>query len=145
MRALVRVNFGEDKIPDCTRCEGDGRLRALYGCDAPAESRVFGVTCSGCLGKGCERCHDGDKAMHRCPSKCLESHPSGPHIAQSFKLCVAYERSAVLPTMGGLADQSASWVEMLNAYEHERGVIEREKRAAEERKRKSEMRAPRRG
>lgn len=154
MRALVHLAYGE-KIPDCTKCRGEPRLRPGYGCDEPAYAAcnchgqnaacgycagtgkaplsVLAVTCSACGGLGCERCKDGARDLRRCPGKLVETTHGGRQVETAFWYAAQFAERSVLPAPGGLSEQSATWVQALRVYEHERGAIMRE-RAEEERK-----------
>ena len=142
----MHLVFG-DGLPDCTKCEGEPRLRAEYGCDGESpcpcggaydrcrtcegtgKRVVFSVSC-GCLA-GCERCSGkGELPMFRCPGKLTAARPD---VRAAFWACRQYEDHGVMPAAGGLSDQSQGFLDYLRIYQHERGLIEKERRAQAER------------
>lgn len=151
MRALVHLVYGE-KVPDCTKCRGEERLRAQFGCDGPATSEcycrgrgcadcggagrlpliVVEVSCQFCDGEGwaapdvaCTHCTRGNFPLYRCPKKLLEAHPSGVSIARAFTYAQHYESNGVLPAAGGMGDQTPGFLELLGIYNAERSAIAR--------------------
>lgn len=123
----MQLAYGEG-VPDCTRCKKSAELRAEYGCDAPARSPVFYVSCSACWGSGCPECKDGSFPLYRCPGRLVE----GRRDVQRVFWHLQQEE---LPSAGGLADQAATFIEARRIYQHERGVIDRERAEKEERER----------
>lgn len=164
MRALVQLAFG-DKVPDCTKCGGEPRLRSTYGCDAPAVVEcschgrepacackgsglrpfpVFHISCGSCHGAGCDECDEGAVPMYRCPAKLVDSYRDGRSIRTAFWYCMEYENSKVLPTAGGVADQSAQFVQSLRVFSSELGHIRKDQAEQAERDRiRSEARSRR--
>lgn len=131
----MQLAYGE-KIPDCTRCDKAEELRAEYGCDAPARAPVLYVTCSACWGRGCEvpegtpapHCEDGSFPLYRCPGKLVEGRRDVQRVFWHLQ-------QDELPAAGGLADQAGTFIEARRIYQHERGVLERERAEKEERER----------
>ena len=123
----MQLAYGE-KIPDCTRCKKSEELREEYGCDAPARAPVFYVTCSTCWGSGCAACEEGSFPLHRCPGKLVEGRSD---VQRTFW----HLQQEELPSAGGLADQAGTFLEARRIYQHERGVIDRERAEKEERER----------
>lgn len=121
----MQLAYGE-KVPDCTRCEKSAELRADYGCDGPARVPVLYVSCSTCWGHGCAECDDGSFALYRCPGKLVEGRSD---VSRAFW----YLQQEELPAAGGLADQAATYIEARRIYQHERGVIDRERAEKEAR------------
>lgn len=123
----MQLAYGE-KVPDCTRCDKNEELRAEYGCDAPARGPVLYVTCSACWGRGCDECEDGSLGLHRCPGKLVDGRRDVQRVFWHLQ-------QDELPSSGGLADQAGTFIEARRIYQHERGVIDRERAEKEERER----------
>jgi len=145
MKSLVHLAFGE-KIPDCKKCAREPRLRREFGCDEPTERPIYSVSCSGCDGTDpeCTRCLDGATGMHRCPGKLLDAHADGRRIGEAFNLCVQYQQHGIMPVAGGMMDQTQAFLSMLRVFQHEHGLIARDKaEQADKDRRRQEARARR--
>jgi hypothetical protein len=126
MRALAHLAHGE-KIPDCTKCEGEPRLRDRYGCDGPAQLPVLSVTCGTCGGSGfaapgekcAAGCTMGSLQLYRCPLKLVDDTPGGRAVYAAFGYCV----EDTLPSACGPADHPASFLELRRIYRSERAAI----------------------
>lgn len=137
MRALVHLAAGD--APDCTKCaDGEAYVRREFGCDGPVSMyyeraprpAVLYITCE-CGGKDpeCQRCARGNMPLYHCPRRLLEAHPSGGDVLRAFRACQHYP---LLPASGGVAEQTAGFMEALSIYDSERHSIDERKRKAEE-------------
>jgi hypothetical protein len=143
MKALVHLAWGDKKVPDCTRCEGDPRVRAAFGCDGPARDNVTGtplvvfrVSCSACGGDGeCDQCDRNRMTpLFRCPKKLLaEAGPLGEKLGRVFHTWSHYRQHGVLPYAGGLAQQALTCMTAFDVMAGELAMLEKERRESDER------------
>lgn len=151
MRALVRLAYG--KAPDCGRCAlGEEHVRREFGCDGsarleydeqPQRPPVFWLSCE-CGGRDptCERCRRGQRPMYHCPARLLDGHPSGAMVERAFRMCAHYP---LLPTSGGVAEQSSTFLDALRVYRSECAAVEKEAHEEAERAAKAQERKRKRG
>lgn len=67
--------------------------------------------CAVCDGKGCDECHEGVTELHGCPyAECVDE-----EMVSLAQLGNAYKQ-AILPTEGGLYDQSQLYVDMVQFW-----------------------------
>jgi len=139
MKALVHLAWGDKKVPDCTRCQGDPRVRSAFGCDGPARDVVTGtplvvfrVSCSACGGHDdeCTHCNrDGMTPMFRCPKKLLAEDPAlEDRLGRVFRAWSHYRQHGTLPYAGGLAQQSVTCMTAFDVLSSELAMLEEEKR-----------------
>ena len=62
--------------------------------------------------------------MFRCPGKLTER---APEVRAAFWACRQYEDHGLLPSAGGLLEQTSGFVDYLHVYQQERGLIEKER------------------
>lgn len=101
-------------------------MREPWGCDAPAPSPVFVMSCPRCLvggDAGCKVCGGrGTKLVYRCPASILRKE-EGHSIRE---LAAAFD-AGFLPGPGAYSQQSARFVEALRIYRREISLIEEER------------------
>lgn len=139
MRALAHAVWGDEKLPDCTRCVRDATLRAELGCDAPAPRAVLRLLCGACYGRdpACSVCKGaGETEFMRCPRR--QAEVEMPRVGLVFRLFQQYETHGVLPGPGGFADQPSELVHAFEVIGGEKNRIEVKRQENEERKRAAE-------
>lgn len=106
-------------------------MRAAWGCDAEARSTVWESTCQACFGgtPGCERCKGRGRVRHmRCPSSMAT--PEGRHVVR----LLGHYRCGFLPASGGILDQPAKLLFLLDLAAGEVARIEEHERESSDRK-----------
>ena len=118
-------------LPDCSRCRGEGseELRAVWGCDQPADRPVFRITCPVCNGQPvfqrgalCLSCEGtGKKDMYRCMTAVLMGDRVRKNQVRALLDAYEYREKGVMPVEGGFLRQSACFVEACEEISRERG------------------------
>jgi hypothetical protein len=91
-------------------------VRAERGCDEPTERVQFEIVCPACRGKdpACQECGGhGSLQFHRCPHSFYGREHMDVIRSVSFLEC------GVMPSAGGWADQSATWVDAVGIVRSE--------------------------
>lgn len=129
-------------FPDCERCQENPTLRALWGCEEPAERPVFDVTCSRCGGAddSCKDCTgSGLFSFRTCPRRAIEE--AGPSVGRNLngvlRAYVQLDSRQVMPAPGGLYDQAEGFLRAVEIIDAERGRYERMRADRMERERKA--------
>jgi hypothetical protein len=73
-----------------------------------------------CGGEGCEECESGSFWLSECPSKYI-----GPEMIDDLQVIAATQD--IMPTAGGLLDQSAWWFELRQELKRQENIIEEER------------------
>ena len=94
----------------CKSC--GGRCREQYTNDDPA-----GIECPVCGGDGCGECDGGTFWLRECPSKFI-----GQDLVEDLQVVTSTKE--ILPSAGGLLDQSAWWFELRQTLQYEENQIE---------------------
>ena len=102
------------------------------GCDVASDAGVFTITCTECegtlvslSGEPCSSCsgsrHPGQEPVHRCPRSFYDA-----DIGQALS-AMSWTKKGVMPVLGGLADQSSSFLEFCQVFESEVSAVRAEK------------------
>ena len=139
-------------MPECpTLCGGPGaaletlpdaaqEIRERYGCDRKCDTPHIAIRCprcSGVGGAGCdyEGCKDDDApvgmiAQYRCPNSQVNA-----NIAEGFRHWDWHNSRNMPPVPGGLLDQAAGFVDLVETIDSEQGKCRAEIAEVERQKR----------
>lgn len=116
--AALALQFGrlKQKCDGPNGCKANPEARKAWGCDEPPIKRPFEFACPYCAGAGCDACDGtGTLGLSRCPHVELAGAHEEFAVASTFHVVEA----GILPSEGGLTDQTAQWVQafgLLSAY-----------------------------
>lgn len=105
------------------------KLRARWGCDAPARDAVFETSCPRCDGgdADCKVCGGtGQRRLFRCPAVLARE----GWVIATMDAYYALDRFGTWPADGGFGAQSPWFISAVRLIENERGKITLERNPA---------------
>jgi hypothetical protein len=99
----------------CKRCRGGDCL------DKICENDPFGCECPQCDGVGCDECEEGFFYLRECGRKYTRE------MITAVNLATYAEDKGILPTSGGMLDQSSWFISLWSAMSNEQASIDRQR------------------